>query len=130
MSREHKAALARGRSESAIIRRYLDELGSSRGQRGRTVTVASVKNKLAKVEERAKTASSLAKVHLYEERKALKAKLRQLESASKVDSHEKEFINVVKGYSERKKLGYAAWRAAKVPADVLAKAGITRGTKR
>jgi hypothetical protein len=40
---------------------------------------------------------------------------------------EKEFVRAAKGYSERKGITYGAWREFGVPAEVLRKAGISRG---
>ena len=40
---------------------------------------------------------------------------------------EREFVNAARPYGARKGISYAAWRAAGVDAEVLRKAGITRG---
>ena len=40
---------------------------------------------------------------------------------------EARFVKVARSYGERKAIGYAAWRAAGVEADVLERAGIGRG---
>ncbi|GIU89638.1 MAG: hypothetical protein KatS3mg010_0737 [Acidimicrobiia bacterium] len=45
-----------------------------------------------------------------------------------VGALEKEFVKVAKGYSARKGISYGAWREFGVPAEVLKKAGITRGS--
>ena len=49
-------------------------------------------------------------------------------SDAKVDlsALEKAYVKVAPGYSERKKISYAAWREMGVPAATLKQAGISR----
>ena len=41
---------------------------------------------------------------------------------------EADFVKTAAKYAERKGISYAAWRELGVPADVLKKAGISRGS--
>ena len=50
MSTGHKAALARGRAESASVRHYLEALETSKPKRGRKRTPASIDRRLAAIE--------------------------------------------------------------------------------
>ena len=47
-------------------------------------------------------------------------------AASDISDLEAEFVRVAAGYSERKRVGYYAWRAVGVPASVLKAAGIRK----
>ena len=57
----------------------------------------------------------------------LQRELERLEAKVDLGGLEREFVRVAKPYSERKGISYAAWRELGVSADVLKKAGITRG---
>ena len=50
MSTGHKAALARGRAESASVRHYLEALETSKPKRGRKRTPASIDRRLVAIE--------------------------------------------------------------------------------
>ena len=49
MSAAHKAALAEGRDQGRMVRRYLEALEANRPRRGRKVTPESMKKKLATI---------------------------------------------------------------------------------
>jgi hypothetical protein len=129
MSDEHKAALAEGRNQSRAVSRYLDALEANRPKRGRKRTADSVKKRLAAVEAELRTAGGLQRLSLLQERRDLEVELAGMSAGGPdIGALEKEFVKVAKGYSERKGISYGAWREFGVPAEVLKKAGITRGS--
>ena len=126
MTEEHKAALARGRDQGRVVRRYLEAVEHQRPRRGRKRTPESIKGRLAVVNDRLPDADSLTRLHLLQERTDLDAELHRITGADDISALERSFVKVARSYGERKGIGYEAWRAAGVPARVLAKAGITR----
>jgi len=128
MSDEHKAALAEGREQGRVVRRYLEALESHRPKRGRKRTQESVAKRLAAVDEQLASADALSKLHLVQERMDLELEL----SAAGGDGAEMEeleaaFIELAAEYGRRKGLTYEAWRAVGVEPRVLKAAGIGRG---
>ena len=64
MSDEHKAALAEGREQGRVVRRYLEALESSRPKRGRRRTPETITKRLAAIDERLVGADALSRLHL------------------------------------------------------------------
>ena len=128
LTTEHKQAMAAGRKEGQAVKAYLDALEQQRPKRGRRRTVDSIKQRLAAIESQLSAASSLKRLQMIQERRDLQAELDGL-GGEPVDlgSLEAAFVAVAKAYAERKGISYAAWREHGVSADVLKKAGITRG---
>lgn len=126
MSKEHKAALAKGREEGLAVRRYLEALESSRPRRGRQRTPASIEKKLAAVEARLAEAEPLSRLHLLQEKKDLQGELGKTRQAQDITDLEKQFVKVAKAYGTRKGISYSTWRSAGVSAAVLQKANIAR----
>ena len=71
MSTGHKAALARGRAESATVRHYLEALETSKPRRGRKRTPASIDQRLGTIESQLAGADALTRLHLLQEQKDL-----------------------------------------------------------
>src|SRR5207253_1468435 len=67
MSDSHKAALAVGRDQGRLVRRYMEALETNKPRRGRKRTSETVAKRLAVVEEQLKQAVGLDKVHLVQE---------------------------------------------------------------
>jgi hypothetical protein len=128
MSREHKAALAEGRDQGRAVRRYLEALEAHKPRRGRKRTPDSIKRRLTAVETEYASADPLKRLHLAQERLDLKAALAASGSKVDLDKLEKEFVKSAAPYSQRKGISYSAWRELGVPAPVLEKAGIGRGS--
>jgi hypothetical protein len=126
MSSAHKAALARGRAEGHVVRRYLEAIEVHRPRRGRRRTRESVERRLAVVNARLTDAEPLQRLHLLQERADLSKELGRMASQSEVPALEKAFVEVARAYGRRKGIGYEAWRAAGVSAAVLQRAGVTR----
>jgi hypothetical protein len=126
MSTGHKAALARGRAESASVRHYLEALETSKPKRGRKRTPASMDKRLAAIERELSSTDALTKLHLLQEQKDLTTERSRVDQVKDLSALEKQFIKVAQAYGERKGITYSTWRAAGVSAAVLAKAEITR----
>jgi predicted phage gp36 major capsid-like protein len=127
MTDSHKAALAEGREQGRVVRRYLEALEANKPKRGRKRTPDSMKKRLQRIEDELATADPLKRLQLVQERMDLE---RQLESAgAPVDlaALEKDFVEAAAGYSRRKGISYAAWRELGVSAATLKAAGIGRG---
>ena len=75
MSDEHKAALAEGRGQGRIVRRYLEALESHRPKRGRKRTPETIAKRLAAIDERLATADPLGRLQLVQERMDLEREL-------------------------------------------------------
>jgi hypothetical protein len=128
MSDEHKAALAEGREQGRAVRRYLEALEAHRPRRGRKRTPESMAEQLQQVEERLANADPLKRLQLYQQKLDLETALAANDAKVDLETLEKEFIGAAGPYSARKGISYLAWREMGVPTQVLAKAGITRGT--
>ncbi|HEV2362109.1 MAG TPA: hypothetical protein VGS21_10445 [Acidimicrobiales bacterium] len=128
MSAAHKEALAVGRAQGRVVRRYLDALEANRPRRGRKRTDDSIKRQLAQIESKLSSADPLQKLHLIQARQDLTSALGKTgESSDDIATFEAEFIDAAKAYGERKGISYATWREAGVPAKVLERSGIHRG---
>ncbi len=128
MSDEHKVALAEGREQGRVVRRYLEALESHRPKRGRKRTPESVTKRLAAIGEQLTTADPLNRLHLVQERLDLERELASSEgNGADVEELEAGFIEVAAAYGERKGLSYEAWRSIGVAPSVLKAAGIGRG---
>ena len=123
---EHKDALAAGRRQGNIVRRYLLALDENKPRRGRQVSRESLQSRYDEIELKLPGADPLQKAHLIQERYNLEKRLASSEDASEVDIEELEeaFIEVAAEYGERKGLEYKTWREVGVTAEVLARAGI------
>jgi len=126
MSTGHKAALARGRAESASVRHYLEALETSKPKRGRKRTPASIDRRLTAIESKLGSADALTKLHLLQEQKDLNDERSRVAQVKDLSALEKQFIKVAKAYGERKGITYSTWRSAGVSAAVLQSAGISR----
>jgi len=126
MSAEHKEALARGREEGRAVRLYLEAIEEQRPRPGRRRTPESISRRLETVNGKLAGADALTRLHLLQERSDLEAELARADAGEDIAELEARFLKVARSYGERKAIGYSAWRAAGVDADVLARAGIGR----
>ena len=108
MSDAHKAALAKGREEGRIVRRYLEALESTKPRRGRKRTPESIKRRLATIDSTVDDADPLARLHLIEERQRLEAELTATGDTVDLAALEKDFIKVARLYGDRKGISYSA----------------------
>ncbi|MSW99998.1 MAG: hypothetical protein F2694_09060 [Actinobacteria bacterium] len=129
LSPEHKAAMAEGRTESRLIKSYLEAIRRTKPTAGRPRTSESVNNRINKVNQILDSKlDPLKRLSLLQERIDLAQELKRIEdnSTDLVAELEPDFIIAAKSYSERKGISYAAWREFGVPASVLKAAGISR----
>ena len=126
MSDDHKAAIAEGRVEAAIVRRYLEALEATKPRRGRRRTKESIEAKLAEIEATTPDLPPAKRVETIQQRMDLEAELESMTDQPDISGLEDEFRAVVVSYSARKGLTYAAWREAGVDAAVLKAAGLSR----
>src|SRR5215469_4570636 len=92
MSTGHKAALARGRAESATVRHYLEALETSKPRRGRKRTAASIDKRLGTIESQLAGADALTRLHLLQEQKDLLDERSRVDQVKDMSALEKEFI--------------------------------------
>jgi hypothetical protein len=124
----HKEAMAAGRAEGRAVKAYLDALQDRRPRRGRRRTADSIRKRLRALDAELRDAASLRRLQLLQERRDLDAELEAAAGpAADLSTLEADFAKVAKAYGERKGIAYATWREMGVAADVLGRAGITRG---
>lgn len=126
MSDAHKQALAVGRQEGRAVRAYLEALRQNKPKRGRRRTPESITKRLKLIDEQIAEADVLTRLHFHQERIDLMNEREMMGSANNLSELENGFIKSAKGYGERKRISYAAWRATGVEPVVLSKAGIKR----
>jgi hypothetical protein len=128
MSDAHKEALAIGREQGRLVRRYVDALEANRPKRGRKRTLETVSRRLKEVERQLETAHGLDRVHLIQQRMDLRAELAAKSTVVDLSQLELGFVEAAAEYGRRKGITYAAWREAGVPSAVLSRAGIARNS--
>ena len=128
MSAQHKAALAEGRSEGRAVKNYLEALQRNRPRRGRRRTPESIKKRLAAIDAAYAEGSALQQLQLVQERLDLQKELDTMGAKVDLTALESAFVKTAAKYAQRKGISYAAWRELGVPAEVLKKAGISRGS--
>ena len=126
MSDEHKAALAKGRTEGRIVRNYLEGLRATKPKRGRKRTPETVQKRIDAIADELSDASPIDELLLVQERRDLEAELESMSTTTDLSALEDEFVDVAKSYSESKNISYASWRDVGVQASVLKRAGISR----
>ena len=128
MSAEHKQALAVGREQGRVVRRYLEALEAHKPKRGRKRTPDSIQRRLESIEERLPSADPLTRLQLVQERMDLSMELEAKSNTVDLSALEEDFVAAAREYGERKGISYAAWREAGVDPGVLKRAGIRRGS--
>ena len=128
MTKQHKDAMAAGRAEGRTVKAYLDGLEQHRPRRGRPRTADTIRQRLDALTKELAEAGSLQRLQLLQERRNLDAELAAKSgSGADLSTLETGLVKVAKAYGERKGIAYATWREMGVPAEVLGRAGITRG---
>jgi len=126
MTKEHKDALARGRQEAASVRAYLSAMGVEK-RRGRKVSPATMKTRISELKTRiASESNPERRLTLIQSRHDLEDRLAASSEQADLPALEKAFVSALKSYSERRGIGYAAWRELGVSAPLLKKAGVPR----
>lgn len=116
--------MIQGRTETRVVRHYLEALEGLRRTGGRRRSKESLEQKLAAVEQQLDGSDSVGRLHLVQERidlmKAIEAAGEQVD----LEDLKQAFVAVAASYSERKGISYQAWREVGVDKDVLREAGI------
>ena len=128
MTDDHKAALAKGRSEGRAVRDYLEALRANKPKRGRKRTPDSIKKQLASIDDQLEDADAVTELRLVQLRRDLTAELETMDSAVDMEAIEAAFVKVAAAYSDRQGISYSSWREVGVPASVLKRAGIGRAS--
>jgi hypothetical protein len=126
MTDEHKAALAKGRSEGKIVREYLEGLRATKPKRGRKRTPETINKRLEAITSELAAASPIDELLLIQERKNLEAERAAMSNSIDMSVLERDFISVAKSYGDSKAISYSSWRDVGVPASVLKAADISR----
>lgn len=107
--------------EASIVKKYLESLSERPSHQ-----IRDAERQLEQVQAAIDAEGSPAKLlGLYQRRIDLINYLEQKDT-KKASEAQWEFSLVVKSYSDRKGISYAAWREVGVPAEVLKEAGIER----
>lgn len=128
MTDEHKAALAEGRAQGRAVRGYLEALEAHRPKRGRKRTPDSMRARLATIEPTIDSADPMTRLQLVQERLDLAAAIAAAETSVDLSALEDGFVAAAAAYGQRKGISYAAWREVGVPAVILKRAGVGRGS--
>ena len=120
--------MAAGRAEGRAIKNYLEALESNKPRRGRRRTEESINTRLQKIDAELVGADPMKRLGLIQERLDLLHELEQLTEPVDMSALEEQFVIAAQGYSERKGISWTAWREVGVPASVLERAGVSRGT--
>lgn len=129
MTDEHKAALAKGRRQARAVKEYLQALEQDGRSRGR-LDESDLKERIERLDSEIESEDNPAKrVELIQKRLDYEQRLENLEEAPDVEALERDFVEAVREYSERKGISYTAWREAGVPAAVLKEAGMPRSSR-
>jgi hypothetical protein len=128
MTKAHKEALAVGRNEGRVVRRYLEALDAHKPKRGRKRTPESIAKRLELIDSSIESADRLTALKLVQERLDLQAELEAMEAGDDLTELEAEFVAIAAGYSDRQGISYTAWREVGIPAAVLRQAGISRAS--
>lgn len=132
LTEEHKQALALGRKQGHVVRRYLEALEMGVKPRNGTDPEAErkeLREKLDKLNHDIETTDSpIQRVQMIQDRLEVEealAKVEDIADQPDITSLEDEFKAVVADYASRKGLTYKAFREVGVPAKVLKEAGVS-----
>src|SRR6476620_8983266 len=101
MSAGHKRALAEGRESSRAVRAYLDALDQNRPKRGRKLDPASVKKRIALIDQQVKKAGGFERLNLLADKAALEGKLAGASATVDLSALRKDFVAHAKTYGDR-----------------------------
>ncbi len=127
LSASHKRALHAGRTNAAVVDRYLAAINTPK-RRGRKVTKATLEQRLLAAQAQVRTATGVQKVLAAQNVRDLQAKIAEasVNGDADIKSLEAAFVKVAKQFGEQRGISYAAWRAGGVSAVVLKRAGVAR----
>lgn len=120
LSEGHKKALTSGRLESKAIGDYVDALkaGAGKARKSRR-TRDDVRAEIKEAKAELRTARAVDRVRLQQRLIDLDVELGEIAKFVDIAPLEREFIKVVKRFSERNGITWTAWRKVGVSAAVL-----------
>ncbi len=101
MSDSHKEALAQGREQGRLVRRYVDALEANRPKRGRKRTLETVSRRLEEVERLLEATQGLDRVHLIQERMDLRGEMAVKSTVVDLSELEGGFVDAAADYGRR-----------------------------
>jgi transposase len=116
--------MARGRTEAAHVRAYLDALEANKPRRGRQRTRATIEKQLAQVRTDLRDATGMRKLELVTRRIELESELDAKQTHADRSALRKNFVKYAASYVKRKGVPKQAFREAGVPAADVRDAGI------
>ncbi len=121
--------IAAGRVEAAAVRDLLEELESNLAKRDRQASPEKLTERRAAIDSQlaAGDLKPIRRLELMQDRRDIDAQLVALADEPDMTVVEAGFITHAVAYGTRKGIAYATWREFGVAADMLARAGITRG---
>ena len=130
MTDEHKAAIAAGRVEATAVREYLEALEAAKPKHGRRANPDQLNAKRSDLTERLGSGEfgALQRLQTMQEIEDIDNRLAAFENEPDRAAVEGAFVEHARSYASRKEIQYTTWRKFGVPADVLSKAGIARGS--
>ncbi len=128
LTAEHKKAMLEGRRQTRAVKNYLQALTAAR-KRGPKPDPDKLKARIASTTDAIDTEEDpVTRLELIQQRMDDQVQLNALADQDSIENYESDFVDAVADYSHRKGISYAAWRELGVPAAVLRKAGLTRGS--
>jgi hypothetical protein len=121
---QHKAAMAKGRTEARHVAAYVDALEANKPRRGRQRTEATIQKQLTQVRLDLRTATGMQKLELVARRIELEGELDAKQARSDLSGLRKNFVKHAASYAKRKNIPKQAFREAGVPAADIRDAGI------
>ena len=119
LSREVVEARLAARSETGVVRAYLEGLNAQKDlYQGRY----SLEDRLDKVEKRLKNSSDVIEEMLSMQKR--KEILDLINKQPAIVALESEFVKVAKSFSDRRGISPPVWKEMGVPTDVLKRSGI------
>lgn len=128
LSDSHLEALASGREEGRVVRRYLDAMTGRPGSNSRSRDPDFLRRKLKRLDAAIPVERDvLTRLSFLQQRITTLHELDATgEEPEDLAELEDMFIKAAKRYGERKGITYQAWRMVGVTPDVLRRAGISR----
>lgn len=129
MSDEHKAAIAAGRVEAGAVSDYLEALEGNKPKRRHRMSAEQLAERRAGIDAQiaAGGVKPIKRLEMLQTRRDIDTQFAALADEPDMTSVEAEFVTHAASYGTRKGITYATWREAGVPAELLGRAGISRG---
>lgn len=131
VTEEHKAKMSQGIAAKKAIKAYLEALELTRPKVGapRKRSMETLQAELVEIQRQLNgDLDPMSRLELLPKRDAVQARIEEKALVAKVEPLADAFVKWAPWYSEHKGITYGHWRELGVPADVLGKAGISKGS--